>query len=110
MTGRGFLLGSSAGVLTALVLIVALGVSGAGHHIDLIPSVSETVQPGSSPSVVAGASSTVQAGSLSATSAKSSTSAPTGVSSVIERTFPLVVAVALGAAFYGFYNRRLDAE
>ena len=115
MRGRGFLLGSILGVLAAAVLIAMVGVSGAAaHHIDLIPAVGQTTTlagPSPSSQSVGTSTSVVQPGSQGP--AQGSTAVgnlAAGGTSLIQTLSPLALAAALGAAFYGFYARRLNAE
>jgi len=114
MRGRGVLLGSTLGILSAVILIAAVGISGAAtHHIDLIPTAGQTLQSGSTPSSQAVGPTT----SLAQTASQGTNqggptvaSLASGGSPLIQTLTTLVVAGAVGALFYGFYARRLDAE
>jgi hypothetical protein len=111
MRGKGFVLGSTLGILSALILVLLASFSGAAtHHIDLIPAVSQNVP--SSSSVVVGTSTTLaQPGSQAATQVAPSVPTPTSLGvSLIRDLIPLVAAVVLGAASYGFFSRRLNAD
>ena len=114
MRGRGFLLGSTLGILAAVILIVVVGISGtAAHHIDLIPAVSQTLQPGASPStqVVGPTASTTQPGSQASNQGGPTVaSLASGGSPLIETLTTLAVAGAIGALVYGFSARRLNSD
>jgi ABC-type antimicrobial peptide transport system permease subunit len=114
MRGRGFLLGSALGILSAVILIGLVGISGtAAHHIDLIPTSGQTLNSGSTPSsqAVGPTTSLVQPGSQATSQGEPIVAISAGGGSPpLQILTTLVVAIAVGALFYGFYARRLDAE
>src|SRR5208283_1607812 len=114
MRGRGFLLGSTLGILSAVILIAALGISGAAtHHIDLIPASGKTLQSGSSPSsqTVGPTTALTQPGSESTNQGGPTiASLASGGTGLIRTLTILGLASAIGALFYGFYARRVDAD
>ncbi len=113
MKGRGVLLGAGLGVLSALILVaIVSGVGAPAHRIDLIPT-TQSLPAGSGPSSLAvGTSSAIVSPGVQSTSVTpvGSGGATVAGSSLIGMISPLILAAGLGAAFYGFYSRRIDSE
>ncbi|MDA4122389.1 MAG: hypothetical protein OK456_04315 [Thaumarchaeota archaeon] len=113
MKGREVLLGAGLGVLSALVLVAILsGVGAPAHRIDLLPT-TQNLPAGSGPSSLAvGTSSAIVSPGVQGTATTFVGSGGAGVAgpSLIGTISPLILAAGLGAAFYGFYSRRIDSE
>jgi len=112
MKGREVLVGAGLGVLSALILVaIVSGVGAPAHRIDLIPTTQSLPASGLSSLAVGTSSAVVSPGvqGASTTLAGSSGAASTS-SSLIGTISPLILAAGLGAAFYGFYSRRIDSE
>jgi len=119
MNVKGLLLGSLVGILAAAVLIAGVSLAGTGaQHIDLLPGSQPTQQNVAVSSQVVGPTvSPGQEGSQLTTSSQTQPNAsnppatsPNGGESALGLLSPFILAAALGAAFYGLYARRVDAE
>lgn len=100
------------GVLAGGILIAGVAAVGTGaHSIDLIHGTGKTIQTGSDQATSGvGATSGLQPGSQTPQGGGPTTPPPGGKESLIGVIPPIAVAAGLGAAFYGFYARRLDAD
>jgi hypothetical protein len=113
MNAKGLLLGASFGILAAAMLIAVVSLAGTGaHHIDLLSPGSQPAQLGSgvSTQVVGPSTSLGQQGSQTASPGQTTVATSSSGASLFGLISPLVLAAALGAAFYGLYTRRLNAE